>query len=78
MANISATRTQGILCLGVFVAHQYPYDKGLHQAVRGIGMIAERRHTAIAIYTNGVGYQRHWMPKSSDCTYLEVGCPEIH
>jgi len=22
----------------------------------GIGMIAERRHTAIAIYTNGIGY----------------------
>jgi hypothetical protein len=30
--------------------------KGLHQEVRGIGRIAERRHTAIAIYTNGIGY----------------------
>jgi len=30
--------------------------KGLHQAVGEIGMIAERRHTAIAIYTNGIAY----------------------
>ncbi|MDY6836535.1 MAG: hypothetical protein SWH78_01055 [Thermodesulfobacteriota bacterium] len=29
--------------------------KGLQQAVRGIGVIAKRRHTAIAIYTNGIG-----------------------
>jgi hypothetical protein len=30
--------------------------KGHHQAVRGIGRITERRHTAIAIYANAMGY----------------------
>jgi len=32
------------------------YGKGLQQAVRGIGIIPERRHTAIASYINGIGY----------------------
>jgi hypothetical protein len=43
-----------------------------------MGRIAERRRTAIFIYTNGIGTERHWMPKRSDCPYPEVFYSEIH
>jgi len=37
-----------------------------------MGRIAERRHTAISIYTNGMATERHWMPKRSDSPHPEV------
>ena len=52
--------------------------KSLYEAVKGIGRIAERRHTAISVYTNRAATERHWMPEGSDCPYPEVLYSDLH
>ena len=52
--------------------------KSLYEVVKGIGRIAECRHTAISVYTNRAATERHWMPEGSDCPYPEVLYSDLH